>query len=289
MIDWPQPLVVALARRRAVLFLGAGVSMNSQNDQGQRPPSWEQFLKDGIAECAPPYREMTKYLKGGDFLTCCQLIKYRLGPNWIPFVESKFLDPMFKPHEIHELLFGLDASIVVTPNFDTIYDNFALAKTENLLKIKKYYDDDIVRAIRGNERQRLILKAHGSIDTPDKLIFSREDYASVRQHYGTFYRAVEALIITHTFIFIGCGMSDPDLCLLLEQYAHSFSASPPHYLLVSGKSSTEYERMLNANFNVFPIRYKAPSGDHSELLTGLAELRQLVDAQRASLAERYLW
>lgn len=37
-MDWPLELVDDLARRKAVLFLGAGVSMNATNGTGQRPP-----------------------------------------------------------------------------------------------------------------------------------------------------------------------------------------------------------------------------------------------------------
>jgi hypothetical protein len=46
MIEWPDNLVDAIARRKCVLFLGSGISANSCNDEGKHPATWESFLKD---------------------------------------------------------------------------------------------------------------------------------------------------------------------------------------------------------------------------------------------------
>lgn len=43
MINWPEALVEAIARRRCVLFLGSGISANSKNSSGKRPATWENF------------------------------------------------------------------------------------------------------------------------------------------------------------------------------------------------------------------------------------------------------
>lgn len=50
MIDWPEALVEAIARRRCVLFLGSGISANSQNSSGKRPATWEKFLRDILSK-----------------------------------------------------------------------------------------------------------------------------------------------------------------------------------------------------------------------------------------------
>ncbi len=288
MISWPDDLISAIARRRSVLFLGAGASMTSVNAAGQRPPSWKGFLEEGIARCTGSKTEMKRLLKNGDYLGCCQLIKYKLDHDWVPLVEQQFLNPQFLPNKLHEAVFSLDSSIVLTPNFDKIFDNYAAAQSQNLLKIKKYYDDDIPRVLRGGGNQRLILKIHGCIDTPDKLIFTREDYADIRNKNANFYKAIDALVLTHTFLFIGCGMNDPDLALVLEQYARSFGAAPPQYAALSGKISSEYKRMLSSNYNLKVLEY-SPAHDHRELLDSVLALVDLVDAERAKLADSTLW
>ena len=37
MIDWPEHLIEAIARRKSVLFLGSGISANACNDEGKHP------------------------------------------------------------------------------------------------------------------------------------------------------------------------------------------------------------------------------------------------------------
>ena len=46
MIDWPEYLIEAIARRKSVLFLGSGISANSCNDAGKHPLTWEAFLSE---------------------------------------------------------------------------------------------------------------------------------------------------------------------------------------------------------------------------------------------------
>lgn len=288
MINWPQELVSSVARRRSVVFLGAGASVTSKNNHGKSPPSWRKFLEDGITKCGGPQKELKRLLKSGDYLSCCQFIKYKLDKDWVPYVEEVFLHPQFQPNDLHRAIFGLDSSIVLTPNFDKIFDNLASAENKNLLKIKKYHDDDIPRVLRASASQRLILKIHGCIDTPDKLVFTREDYADIRNEHANFYRAIDALIFTHTFLFIGCGMNDPDLSLVLEQYARSFGAAPPHYVALAGKTSPEYKKMLSSNYNLKILEYSA-ANDHAELLDSVKELVGLVEDERAKLSVSTLW
>ncbi|MDR6770434.1 SIR2 family protein [Azospirillum sp. BE72] len=288
MITWPNEVVSSIARRRSVLFLGAGVSMNSKNDAGASPPSWKEFLEKAILRCPAPHTEMKKLLNNGDYLTCCQIAKYKLNHDWVPFVEEMFLTPQFKHNDLHTAILGLDSSVVLTPNLDKIYDNYAQSKTSNLLKIKKFYDDDIPRALRGGENQRLILKIHGCIDTPDKLVFTREDYADIRNKNANFYRAIDSLVLTHTFLFLGCGMNDPDLSLVLEQYARSFASAPPHYIAFSGKISDEYGKMLQNNYNLRILQY-SPTNNHQELLESVKDLSSLVEVKRQELSNSYLW
>lgn len=288
MIAWPHDLTTAIARRRSVLFLGAGVSMNAQNLAGDRPPSWEQFLQRGIDLCAGNKRLLQRLLRNGDYLTCCHILKNTLNNRWIGLVEDCFLHPNYLPKEIHSAIFRLDSGTVLTPNFDKIYDSHAQNMDPNRVKVKRYHDDDVGRVVRGGEKQRLILKIHGCIDTPNKLIFTREDYAKARVKNSSFYSIVDALLLTHTFIFIGCGMTDPDLLLLLEQYSYSFEAAPSHYLLMPGPISREYRELFRTNYNIEVIAY-SKKDDHKELTDSLEELVGLVDVRRDELAGEQLW
>lgn len=48
MIEWPEKLVDSIARRRSVLFLGSGISANSENVSGKKPATWDAFLRQVV-------------------------------------------------------------------------------------------------------------------------------------------------------------------------------------------------------------------------------------------------
>ena len=54
-MKWPVDIIEKIAKRKVVLFLGAGVSANAISEKGdKRPPTWEQFLNKGISEVTLP-------------------------------------------------------------------------------------------------------------------------------------------------------------------------------------------------------------------------------------------
>ena len=50
MINWPDYLVKDIARRRCVIYLGSGVSHNSENAEGDHPMTWRAFLEDSVGK-----------------------------------------------------------------------------------------------------------------------------------------------------------------------------------------------------------------------------------------------
>lgn len=289
MIEWPDRLITEIARRRCVLFLGAGVSRNSQTDAGERPPLWNEFLELALGRCDGKTTEIKKTLNAGDLLTACQLIKTRIGSHeWHDLLEKHFQTPIYKSASIHDYILKLDSLIVATSNVDKIYDRHVQTKYQGSVIVKRYTDEDIGRHIRSSPDKRLILKIHGCIDTPDKAIFTREDYANARARAASFYSLLDGLIFTNTFIFIGCGLSDPDMLLLLENSARAFRSTQPHYFVSSQKFSADYDTMLINNYNLKGIYYSSKD-DHVELSQSLENLTELVDNRRSSIASTQLW
>ena len=47
-MKWSNQLINCIARNRCVLFLGAGLSMNSEDDNGIHPKDWKGFLLSGL-------------------------------------------------------------------------------------------------------------------------------------------------------------------------------------------------------------------------------------------------
>lgn len=289
MISWPEELVDDLARRRCVIFIGAGVSMNSLGEDGKtRPPNWNQFLQKAFKLANSP-KHIKRLLAEGDLLTACELLKQKLGDDFRILVEREFVAPRYKHADIHEAIFKLDARIILTQNFDKIYDSYAQITSKNSVRVKTHYDGDVADFLRGG--QSVILKAHGTIDTPTKMVFTRREYSDARYSHAAFYALIEALAVTHSFLFLGCGLADPDVKLLLERVAYFFRVSKAHYMCmpkIDGGPHKEVLKSIRENLGLRALTY-APDGAHTELTTSIQQLIHLVEGRRKEMAAVWSW
>jgi hypothetical protein len=287
MINWHHDIVSDIARRKSVLFIGSGVSKNSTNQLGLRPKDWKEFLTYASAQ-TNKRRLIDSLIRNGDFLTACEVIKEDLGKDdFNTLVRSQFQTPQFEPADIHKHIYDLDSRIVATPNFDKIYDVYSDHASHGNLNIKAYYDDDVADVIRRPEP--IILKIHGTITTPDRLIFSRKDYSKARTENRAFYQILDALSITHTFIFIGCGPNDTDIRLLLEDYTYRFRFNKKHFI-ISPRNSIKPDvlNIIEDTMSLKTIDYDSRN-NHIELTESLEQLVKLVDIKRQELADTMKW
>lgn len=288
MISWPTSLVEDIARRRAILFLGAGVSRNSLCRHGnKRPPMWDEFLKNAIATCPAPTRHISTLINRNNYLTACEILKCKMDDEWLRYVHQEFVTPGFAPATIHELIFKLDLRIVLTQNVDKIYDTYAQNESNGTVLTKLYYDDDVAHFVRGDKQ--CIIKAHGTVDSPENMIFTRNDYAKARYKHAGFYALMDGLAATNTFLFLGCGLNDPDVQIMLEKYNQLFALGRPHYM-VSSKQAVHQDIRDSArrNMNLKTLAYN-PKDFHKELGDSLESLVCLVESQRTEFAGNISW
>lgn len=286
---WPKELILELARKRCVLFLGSGISANASDQDGKHPPTWRKFLEEGnrIVD-SPDYDVIKKCIEGYEYLMACELLRKKLGHDTFDrLLKDMFRGSGFDPAPIHEYIFSLDSRITITPNFDKIYDNYAQIKSHNTVVLKHYYDNDIVKYLR--EMDSLIIKNHGTIDTTDKIVFTQSDYARVRIENSDFYKIMEALILTHTFVFLGAGLNDPDIKLLFENYATTFHVSKNHYFVIPENTYSEieldvYKETMHLDF----IKYDSVD-NHKKLTEGLKDLSQMVDEMKLKVRDNLWW
>lgn len=287
MISWPPDLVSDIARRRTVIFLGSGISRNSSTAAGQKPKTWEDFLRSAAADINPK-RHIMKLIRDKDYLTACEIIKRSLGKDGFNAVlRNEFLVPRYTAAPIHESIFRLDSRIVATPNFDKIYETYANHKAQGSIIVKNHYDPDIAEALRGTDR--VIVKVHGTIDSPDRMIFTRREYAEGRQRYREFYSLLEALALTNTFLFLGCGINDPDIRLLLEDVFFRHPSSRQHiFVLPSTGMHASVKSAIQESMNLSIILYK-PANNHKELADSVTDLCARVETERDKLKETGNW
>lgn len=288
MIAWDDTIIDSIARRRAVLVVGSGVSRNSSNDKGERPASWDGFLRQCAGENGNP-AHLLEVISRRDYLLGCQLLKTIMGrDNFVERVQAEFQLKRFKPAEIHKYLYDLDAAITISPNFDNIYDDFCRHASAGSYVIKTHASTDTISYLN-KCNVRLLIKSYGSANDPDDLIFTSEDYSRARTKYSLFYDIIRSLALTHTFIFIGCGVDDPDLRMLFEDIKFTYGRTPQHFMTIpAGEVAPEVLRELGTVMQVRHLTY-SPDNGHRELTESLALLVQLVEQRRDLLSTGRNW
>jgi hypothetical protein len=267
-------------------MIGSGVSRHSVGEDNVRPPTWHGFLDAALNLCNPAPKHIEKAIRQGQYLDACEWLKRQLNERWSDQLRASFLTPKFKSAEIHELLYQLDSRIVLTPNFDRIYDGYATTQSQGTTLVKKYSDQDIVEYIRRGDR--LILKAHGSIDDPNRMIFTRNQYAVARTEHASFYRLLDALIMTNTVLMIGVGLDDPDFRLLFEDNRARFKDALPHYMTFGGSPHIDLAQSARETMGIKLLPYPTRN-NHASLVSSLKTLIVRVSEQRTALTRTMDW
>lgn len=279
MINWPQILIKEIAARRCIFFLGAGVSASSQTSAGLRPKGWKDFLSDATDLIHKTDKKVLvkKLIEEGKNLLALQAIYSEVDPSkYRNFLDECFNNQCFQASELHQIIFKLDQRLVITTNFDKIYESYWHSISKDGFKVITYDSESLVDEIRSENR--LVIKAHGSIDNINKMIFTRSEYHKAKRVHSKFYEVLKALFITHTVIFIGCSLDDPDVQLILEDVNIIGSAQKPHYILAKEKSQNSFG--LDEWRETYNIRALEYGPNHDDLIIELKNLFERVDSIR---------
>jgi hypothetical protein len=207
--------------------------------------------------------------------------------EFVTLVKRAYLTPGYKPAPIHEHIWKLDCRIALTPNFDQIYDGYALSESGNSAIVKTYMDNDLAETLR--EDGRVIIKMHGSVSNPHNLIFTRAEYAAARTKFRSFYSLIESLLRTHTFLFLGCGLDDPDIRTLLENYTYDHEHSRKHYFVITSDTlTTKILEVISKSLNLEFLTYSSATR-HKDLTTSIRVLTQKVEQARTEMAATQTW
>ena len=271
---WPDNLVEELAYRRCLIFLGSGISATAKNDAGESPDTWGAFLDNVKSKMKNPSEDDKKFvedmLKKQNYLLALQAIADLCDSGeYSNYLKSQYLRGKYKPSKVHELIKDLDSKIVVTTNFDKLY--------EELCHEPEYitFDYTDTRSIIGSIKapENIIIKAHGSIDDTEKLIFTAKQYYQAQEQYPEFYHLMTALFLTHTVVFLGYSLNDPDINLLLQFLHNTANSSCPHYMIDKRGNKPQLVKHWKDTYNVSLLEY---GDDYSCLEKSLEELRDLV-------------
>lgn len=280
-MNWPKALITELTARRCIVFLGAGASAGSNSLDGNRNPStWNQLLQKLIALMNTDIDNLiiTDYIQKEKFLEAAEIIVKNISPaDFSQFIREELITPRYQPSDIHKAILEIDPKIVITTNYDDIYDSFCrTGAAQEGYNISKYYESHITSDLRSPVR--LIVKAHGCISDPSKIVLTKSQYFKARQENLNFYKVLDSLFLTHTILFIGYSLTDPDIQLVLENANISAPSSHPHYFVTGNNINSAIKEANKKAYNLEFVEFNA--GDYNELSEGLFELAENVKNSR---------
>jgi len=283
MISWPDSLVEEIASKRAIIFIGAGISSSSTNAAGARPPSWKVLLE----------KAGNRFLNGANLNFVNELIAKDLYLDAAEVVFDGVLQaerrlffnqvlsiPRFLTSPFHAAIQSIDAKIVVTTNYDQLYEEQCGALVAGRgYSVRKYTDRNILNDVRSKDN--LIVKAHGCMNNVEDLILTRSDYFKIKKQNGQFYSVLDSLLTVNTVVFLGCSMTDPDIQLILENTSIAAPSDHKHYaVLPVGRHPALLRAMENA-YNIKALEYEYDAdGGHQILLESLLDLKLRIDELR---------
>lgn len=259
MNKWSSKIVEELAYQRVIIFFGSGVSACAKKRDGTSPLTWGKFIEEikGITNKATPEDKIyiEDCLKKEDYLTALQVIKNTSDRGeYCKFVKDSFGSDASNPYmekPAHEIIKQLNCKIVITTNFDKIYESCCSEEGY----VTHSYDKPIPIVGTIKSTDSLIIKAHGTIDDIDGIIFTAQDYYSKQEKYPEFYEILSSLFLTKTVLFLGYSLNDPDINLVLQFLHKTASPSAPHYIALPIGTPEQKKAIWRDTYNVEIFEY----------------------------------
>lgn len=196
---FPKPFLQDLVSNRCLPIIGAGFSKNADIPKNKKMLDWDELGK-AIAEDIQDY----KYTNAIDAISafCHEYSR----TNLVEKLSDLLLLSSTKPGKTHKAFCELQFDIICTTNLE-----FLLEQGYGL--IPKYcrpiIDEDQLSISNSNDGIT-ILKLHGDLHHPNRLVVTEEDYDRFLNKNPLFATYLANLLITRTPLFIGYSLDDTD-------------------------------------------------------------------------------
>jgi hypothetical protein len=271
----PEELVAAVRDRQAVLFAGAGLSMNVGL------PSWREFIEH---LCQDLEVSPEDYLGPQvSYHTLAEFYRIRRGSigalrSWMDR-NWKVAEDQVAASKMHDLIVALDFPIIYTTNYDRNIEEAFSVRGKPFVKIANARD--IARAGNGVTQ---IIKFHGDFDDDESLVITETDYFDRLAFDSPLDTKFRADALGRTVLFVGYSMSDLNIRLLLHNLWRTWRRSgyekdrPKSFVFMT--SANPMQEAILQQWGITALT--GDSDDPEEALTTfLAELRELVSSRHA--------
>lgn len=190
-----EDLSLALSRKKLVIFVGAGVSKNSGL------PTWGQMVQSFAEKMGYPMEgrlATEEYIRIPQYYYC---MDESVGHSSYYSLIKSMIPENIRPNLLDYLIVSLHPKHIVTTNFDTLLDQ--VAKGYRIIR----EDRDLLTGIS----EHYLLKLHGDICQPEKMVFKEDDYLQYSETHRLMETFLKSLLIGHVFLFVGYSLNDYNL------------------------------------------------------------------------------
>lgn len=269
--NFPKPLLGDLVAGRWLPVVGAGLSKNATLPNGKSLPLWNELGKS-IAKEMSDY----SYVNALDALSAYE---HEFGrPKLIETLSELLLTDEARPGKVHAAFCSIPFDVVCTTNFD-----FLLEKQYELSpRLCTPIVDEEQLSVRISAASVAILKLHGDLNHPNRLVATEEDYDGFLARYPLIATHLSNYLITRTAVLFGYSLDDPDFRQLWQVIGDRLGKSRrTAYTVAVGAKDAEIARFSRRGVKV--INLPGSKSKYPEILeTAFEELR---DYWRAHVVE----
>jgi SIR2-like domain len=179
--------------------VGAGMSLNARLSPPKRMPLWPDL---GSALAA----ELADFAPTGT-LDAISAYQHEFGrAKLIERLTELLFIKEAQPGEAHKAFCSIPFDIVCTTNFDFLLER----QYEGTPRYVYPVVDEEQLSINVSTAGTLLLKLHGDLRHPSRLVVTEEDYDAFLNGYPLLATYLANQLITKTAVFIGYSLDDPD-------------------------------------------------------------------------------
>lgn len=197
--SFPKPFLHDLVNNRCLPIIGAGFSKNADIPSNKKMLDWDE-LGRAIADDIQDY----KYTNAIDAISAFSHEYSRI--NLVEKLSNLLLLNIVKPGKTHKAFCELAFDIVCTTNIEHLLE-------QGYDLMSKYYKPIINEnqlSISNVNSETILIKLHGDLYNPDRLIVTEEDYDGFLKRNPMLSTYLANLLIVRTPLFIGYSLDDTD-------------------------------------------------------------------------------
>jgi len=256
-------LLEAVAARQAVLFVGAGVSMNLG------VPSLGELIDRMAEEIGHSPQEFRQF---ADSLTLAEFYYHELGSlgslrQWMTVTsDGTPIDVSQSP--IHQAIVELDFPVIYTTNYDPWLERAFDAFHRPYNQIVRVSD-----IARGSPGATQIVKLHGDLEDEASVVFTESNYFDRLSFESPLDIKLRADVLARPVLFIGYSLSDVNIRYLLHRLQRQWELDdrgtrrPKSYMFLT-RANPVHETVLKAR-GIEPLVSRDP--DPAQGLLGILE------------------